>query len=199
MKCKRPSRHTTGLCPRAEDLSQTWRPLHQRHMHWKTGRGPALRSNPGNLLPGAENQLQVPTLSANDQIISVFQKLSMCCCVQTLLTSCWECPTCFLQVSSAPFQVSALMTSCLATFPLLSYLSGMAHLSTLLEAFLYLLNLHTHLDNLNKTKEQIQILTRFYFPHYNCNSCHFSRLIPYQSWNSCLFSQSLEYTSSLLC
>jgi len=132
VKCKRPSRHTTGLCPRAEDLSQTWQPLHQRHMHWKTGWGLALRSSPGNLLPGSENQLQVPTLSANDQIISIFQNLSMCsfCCVQTLLTSCWECPTsCFLQVSSAPFQVAALMTSSLATFPLLSYLSGMALIS----------------------------------------------------------------------
>ena len=132
VKCRRPSWHTTGLCPRAEDLSQTWRPLHQRHMHWKTGQWPALRSSPGSLLPGSENQLQVPTLSANDQIISIFQKLSVYsfCCVQVLLTSCWECPTSsFLQVSSSLFQVSALMTSSLATFPLLSYPSGMALIS----------------------------------------------------------------------
>lgn len=202
VKCKRPSWHRTGLCPRDENLSQTWQPLYQRHRHWKTGQGPTFRSSPGNLLPGSENQLQVPTLSSNDQIISIFQTCSVCsfCCVQTLFTSCWIPHLLFATVICS---FSSLSSNDLffgnISLTVLSLRDG-SHLSTLLEAFLYLLNLHTHLDSLNKTKEQIQILTRFYFPHYNCNSCQFSSLIPYQAWNTLASSPSpLNTPSFLLC
>lgn len=88
-----------------------------------------------------------------------------------------EYPTSFLQLSSVPFQVSALMTSSLATFPLLSYLSGWLSSQYIARSLPVPFLIFIYLDSLNKTKEQIQILLRFYFPHYNCNSLQFSSLI----------------------
>lgn len=84
--------------------------------HYTTGRYTGRLGGGGSWIPSLVRQicslvqLQAPTLCANDQIISVLQKLSthFLLRVHVLLASCGKRPTpSFLCVSSSPFQVFA--------------------------------------------------------------------------------------------